>query len=360
MSKHKRVELGAVVLLAGVVTALAGCGLTGASHAASSAPPSSESLAESPSATHHAAKRHHAGRSPAATVRAYFTAINNQDYTRAWHLGGRYTGSSYSAFVSGFQGTAHDIVTILSVSGNVVTARLAARQTDRSVRTYQGTYRVSHGVITRFHVAQVGSSSGNSAAHRSGCGAALWGHIYHPDRLHVVHQCMTVRGTVQELRWEADGDLHILLATRPGLVNSANDEYEHGDLVLEEICQGRVTQADAVAACQDVPRRPAIPSVGDKVTVTGSYVLDADHGWMEIHPVTSLTVTGSAPVQPAPSPTTAAPGGGGGGCHPKTSSGNCYEPGEFCPHADAGMTGVAGDGKAITCELVGGYYRWED
>jgi len=29
------------------------------------------------------------------------------------------------------------------------------------------------------------------------------------------------------------------------------------------------------------------------------------------------------------------------------STGNCYEPGEFCPHADAGMRGVAGDGAAI-------------
>jgi hypothetical protein len=28
--------------------------------------------------------------------------------------------------------------------------------------------------------------------------------------------------------------------------------------------------------------------------------------------------------------------------------------------ASAGMTGVAGDGKIITCELIGGYYRWED
>jgi hypothetical protein len=168
----------------------------------------------SPPATHHAAKPHHAVRSPVATVRAYFKAINNQDYARAWHLGGRYTGSSYSAFVNGFQDTAHDIVTILSVSGNVVTARLAARQTDGSVRTYQGTYRVSHGVITRFQVAQVGSSSGSS--------------------------------------------------------------------------------------------------------------------------------------------------GSSSGCNPKTPSGNCYEPGEYCPEADAGMAGVAGDGKTITCKMVSGRYHWED
>jgi hypothetical protein len=68
--------------------------------------------------------------------------------------------------------------------------------------------------------------------------------------------------------------------------------------------------------------------------------------------------TGSAPAQ-APPPSTS-PATGGGACHPTTSSGNCYEPGEFCPTADAGMTGVAGDGKVITCKLVSGRYHWED
>src|SRR5690348_1467817 len=74
------------------------------------------------------------------------------------------------------------------------------------------------------------------------CDASLWQHVYHPDRLHVVGQCMTVRGTVTEVRREPDGDLHILLAGHSALVNSANVTYEHGDLVLEEICQGPVTQ----------------------------------------------------------------------------------------------------------------------
>jgi hypothetical protein len=194
-----------------------------------------------------------------------------------------------------------------------------------------------------------------AAARRSACGTALWRHVFHADRLRLVRRCMTVRGRVTELRWEPDGDLHILLATRPGLVNADNDKYEHGDLVLEEICQGSVTQADAVAACRGVPHDLTVPSVGERVRVSGSYVLDADHGWMEIHPVTNLTITGSAPPS---SPSSAPPVQAG--CHPTTSSGNCYEPGEFCPHADAGMTGVAGDGKTIRCELVGGYYRWED
>jgi hypothetical protein len=92
---------------------------------------------------------------PGETVRAYFAAITNRDYARAWKLGGQNTGSSYSGFVSGLTTTANDAVTILSVSGNVVTARLTAQQTDGTVKTYQGTYTVSKGVIVGFSVRQV-------------------------------------------------------------------------------------------------------------------------------------------------------------------------------------------------------------
>jgi hypothetical protein len=62
------------------------------------------------------------------------------------------------------------------------------------------------------------------------------------------------------------------------------------------------------------------------------------------------------PPPPAPKPTTAPPAPSG--CYPTTSSGNCYEPGEFCPHADAGMSGIAGNGEAIICEDNNGL-RWE-
>jgi hypothetical protein len=62
------------------------------------------------------------------------------------------------------------------------------------------------------------------------------------------------------------------------------------------------------------------------------------------------------PTSAAPAPSTSAPAPSG--CYPKTSSGHCYEPGEFCPHADTGMSGVAGDGEAIICEDNNGL-RWE-
>jgi hypothetical protein len=91
----------------------------------------------------------------AATVRAYYAAINNHRYARAWRLGGRNTGETYHAFVTGFATTAHDTVTIQSVSGDVVTAQLVAEQTDGTVKTYQGSYTVQGGVITQFSVQQV-------------------------------------------------------------------------------------------------------------------------------------------------------------------------------------------------------------
>jgi serine/threonine-protein kinase len=93
---------------------------------------------------------------PAATVRAYIAAINRRDYARAWNLGGRNSTSSYSSFEHGYGTTAKDTLTILSVSGNVVTARLTALQTDGAVKTYQGAYTVQHGVITKFDVRQTG------------------------------------------------------------------------------------------------------------------------------------------------------------------------------------------------------------
>jgi len=89
---------------------------------------------------------------PAATVRAYFAAINNHNYLRAWNLGGRFTSPSFASYKAGFAGTQHDTLTILSVQGNVVTAHLAAQQTDGTVKNFEGTYVVHNGIIDHFSV----------------------------------------------------------------------------------------------------------------------------------------------------------------------------------------------------------------
>ena len=121
------------------------------------APPA---MKTSRSAALHASLRHAVpGRTPsgpAATLRAYVAAINGHHYARAWRLGGRNAGGSYSQFASGFGTTARDTLTIVSVSGDVVTARITAHQTDGTVGTYQGTYTVDNGVIIGFDVLQTG------------------------------------------------------------------------------------------------------------------------------------------------------------------------------------------------------------
>jgi hypothetical protein len=93
---------------------------------------------------------------PRATVRAYFAAINAHDYARAWALGGNHTATSYSVFVNGFNDTAKDRLTVVSVSGDVVTVKLAATQTDGAIQHYDGTYTVVNGIITQGHIQLVG------------------------------------------------------------------------------------------------------------------------------------------------------------------------------------------------------------
>jgi len=45
-------------------------------------------------------------------------------------------------------------------------------------------------------------------------------------------------------------------------------------------------------------------------------------------------------------------------CNPRPSAGKCYEPGAYCPKKDHGKSGIAGDGKQITCKINHGW-RWE-
>lgn len=197
----------------------------------------------------------------------------------------------------------------------------------------------------------------------SRCTASLWQHIYHTARLHVISPCRTLAGTVREVIREADGDVHVWIVPDPAYVTLARGGI-HGWMTAEIICHGSVIQADAVAACAGYSSPLTVPVTGDHVKVTGSYVLDTDHGWTEIHPVSKISITGRAaaiPVPPAtrtrsysPPPTHAA-----AACYPKTNSGNCYEPGEFCRKSDHGASGLAGDGKRITCVLSGSRWRWE-
>ena len=135
------------------------------------------------------------------------------------------------------------------------------------------------------------------------CDDTLWQHVYHPTRLIVKQPCIAVTGTIVDatngrepdgVRHEADGDTHGWLKVDTqfqDLLNPGNMTNEGGNLVFEIVCKFSVTQSDAQPACANYQARISIPAVGTHVQIVGSYVRDTNHAqWMEIHPVSSITV----------------------------------------------------------------------
>jgi serine/threonine protein kinase len=141
------------VIIGVVVSRVVNKGSTAAPPAnlsSSSAPPGSSAPASSTPTTTGAA----AADTPSQLVQAYYQAINEHQYRTAWNLGGQNTlpRTTYASYVAGFNGTASDVVEILSVSGNVVTAQVTANQTDGTAKVFAGTYTVTDGQITAFDV----------------------------------------------------------------------------------------------------------------------------------------------------------------------------------------------------------------
>jgi len=127
----------------------------------------------------------------------------------------------------------------------------------------------------------------------SDCDENLWNHVYHPQRLQILERCKTVTGTIDHIKPEPDGDLHIRLRLDPqygGMLNEKNMTVQHGCLVIEPVCVKEITQQDAIDACMGFNSTVRIPKKGDHVRVTGAYILDKPHGWTELHPVTSIEV----------------------------------------------------------------------
>ncbi len=142
-----------------------------------------------------------------------------------------------------------------------------------------------------------------TATSGSECDDSLWTHVYHPARLIVKQQCIAVAGTFVDatngsepdgVRHEADGDTHGWLKLDPqfqNLLNAGNISAEGGNLVFEVVCKFPETQPDAKTACQGFTHQVNLPAVGSHVRVIGSLVQDTFHAkWIEIHPVTSITV----------------------------------------------------------------------
>ena len=162
--------------------------------------------------------------------------------------------------------------------------------------------------------------STNRASTSTACRADPLAGVYHPARLQVVNPCVTVSGTVTSIRNESDGDVHIGLdldAPFKPLLNVDNVSPNGSMLVVE------LVPADRPGCVQGQPARPstgtydygtcsgasiATPSTGEHVAVTGPYVRDTVHGWMEIHPAWSVVATraiadpAAAGLAPSPLP----------------------------------------------------------
>ena len=107
--------------------------------------------------------------------------------------------------------------------------------------------------------------------------------VYLPSRLKLLDPCVTVEGVVREVEQpaagEGDGDLSFNVEVSGAdlrLINDGNRRNMHGWLHMEIVPL-------------DQPRLSA-PKAGERIRVTGPWVLDTVHGHNEIHPVWSLTV----------------------------------------------------------------------
>ena len=114
-------------------------------------------------------------------------------------------------------------------------------------------------------------------------GAPLAG-VYLPSRLHVKKRCVTVTGTVDCLRREPDGDIHIELRVNRvyrRLLTPANAfqrcPHERGPhLVVEIIPQAAQLPFPDNSASLAGFVTPSAPPVGARIKVTGPYVLDTN------------------------------------------------------------------------------------
>jgi len=144
-------------------------------------------------------------------------------------------------------------------------------------------------IISAYYIYK--SSNKPQDSGNTNCDSKLWEHVYHKYRLDVIEECKTVTGTIEKIKPEEDGDLHILLKLdkgQDGLLAEGNYKIQHGDLVIEPICVAQAIQKDAIGPCSDYINNVKIPYIGDHVRVTGSFVFDKEHGWNEIHPITSI------------------------------------------------------------------------
>lgn len=117
--------------------------------------------------------------------------------------------------------------------------------------------------------------------------------VYHPQRLQLLEPCVLYRGVVIANLREPDGDSHLWIAPDPDyerFLNLANVYHGRKALVAEIVpaCTRAPADEASVARCPRSMLSP--PASGSHVEITGPWVLDTHHHWLEIHPVASIKI----------------------------------------------------------------------
>lgn len=110
-----------------------------------------------------------------------------------------------------------------------------------------------------------------------------------PGRLRVLRHCVTATGTVRFAQRENDDDIHISLALDRKdryLLNEGNRRKHDGTLVVEIVPadQPGCRKGEHVRFGRCTGAHVRTPRSGERIRVTGPWVLDRPHGWNEIHP----------------------------------------------------------------------------
>jgi hypothetical protein len=91
--------------------------------------------------------------SPAAVAQAYYAAVNQRDWPRAWQLAGGksrdYGTAIYRQWVAGYSCTVQDHVTKITVKGNSLLVFVRALETGGVIQDYKFSYVVRRGVLSQ-------------------------------------------------------------------------------------------------------------------------------------------------------------------------------------------------------------------
>ena len=111
-----------------------------------------------------------------------------------------------------------------------------------------------------------------------------WKHVYDKERLHIIHDSVTITGKIMHISAEVDGDIHIQVKVDSQftcLLNKFNFSKQKGCLVAEIVC----VNPSPFKPCWNYTNTIQYPIIGDVIEMTGAYVFDNRHKWMEIHPI---------------------------------------------------------------------------